>query len=274
MHQEPSASAESSAQLRIAHTDDDIVRADDVPVLSCENGQWSGHRPKVKHSTYVTTPRCCTCGIFLRPEKWRVGAVLVFGIVLMFLALGLIVAGSLKLNQCKGVSTVQLKHPLGTSTVQINDTFFTIKQLTALNNFAFQKPTVQSSTDSTIENTPEIDGVSAMAVDGNVETCSRTDAERDPRWQVDLGGVEPIGSIRIASSNTSILHDFDVYLGEDTDTSAKKLCYHHNGPVRQHHARIVCDEESSGRFVSIVLRASALNKLENLVLCEVMVFGR
>ncbi|XP_046330814.1 uncharacterized protein LOC124114346 isoform X1 [Haliotis rufescens] len=271
MRPEQSETESSADPLHISTLNDDVERRDDVPVLACENGLWNGVHPKPKKQHYVIKKRFWN---MRRPEKCREATILTTGIVLTCIALGLIVAGSARLRECQTFTMVRLKHPVGEATMEhIGDEFFAYNQLTALNNYAFHKSGTQSSTDLTADFKPEEDGDAVLAVDGSISTCSRTDAETDPKWQVDLSRLIAVRSIRIFSSNTSVLHDFDVYLGVAPHASHKKLCFHHQGNVHSRDTRIVCDEAMSGRFLTIVLRTSGY-KLEHLVLCEVMVFGR
>ena len=76
-------------------------------------------------------------------------------------------------------------------------------------NIALFKPTSQSRTFTHLG----ISYPASNAVDGNrnpdISKCTRTLADRNPWWRVDLGRVEPVAEVNIVKSDTAWVNRLD-----------------------------------------------------------------
>ena len=78
--------------------------------------------------------------------------------------------------------------------------YYTLHVLVKLANVALKKSASQTSTD----------GKGAyLAVDGKLDTkgqCSRTEAEKNPSWRIDLGAVSTVYSVNLFTPNRTGRH--------------------------------------------------------------------
>ncbi|KAK6188479.1 hypothetical protein SNE40_004645 [Patella caerulea] len=254
---------------------EDVERTDNVPVLSWENGVWDGRNTSVKKAPFYPKSRFFSKRTLSRCSH---GSTLLLGIILTCVALGLIVAGSLRLHECRQITTFTIQHPVHEGIQkEIGDEFFTVDQLVKLNNYAFNKPAKQSSTDRTSDFLPEVDGDASLAVDGSLDTCSRTDGQPSPTWRVDFGRLMPVGSIRLYLSNFTYDDNIDIFVGMSKKIKENRLCIRHQHQSRSPipDIRLKCMSELSGRYMGIILNINGtIDETKILVLCEVMVFGR
>ncbi|ESO92408.1 hypothetical protein LOTGIDRAFT_162717 [Lottia gigantea] len=254
---------------------DDVERTDNVPVLSWENGVWDGTTTNVKKAPFYPRNRFISKRTLKRCSHI---VTLLLGILLTCVALGLIVAGSFRLHECHQITTFTIQHPIKEDVnTKIGDKYFTVDQLVKLNNYAFNKPAKQSSTDRTSDYLPEVDGDASLAVDGSLDTCSRTDGQSSPSWRVDFGRLMPVGSIRLYLSNFTYDDNIDIFVGMSKQIVENRLCvrHHHGTRTAVPDIRLQCTSELSGRYLGIILNMNGtIDDMKVLVLCEVMVFGR
>ena len=143
--------------------------------------------------------------------------------------------------------------------------------ITAPMNFAYLKPTSQSST--LVGNY-----FSFLANDGNLSQkgtgfCSHTQLDHDPWWQVDL--LRPIEVTHLFVLNRwdcciDILHNFEVRIGNNSEDGGKNnaRCGDSHSLKNIKNLTIYCTPSITGRFVSIIKR-----RVDALSLCEVAVYG-
>ncbi|XP_062604407.1 multiple epidermal growth factor-like domains protein 10 [Saccostrea cucullata] len=115
-----------------------------------------------------------------------------------------------------------------------------------------------------------------MAVDDNMETCTRTDKEHDPWWMVDLRETKAIYAINFSfrlysedlrSRQQDRLSGYSIYVSNSQAKESGELCFKHNGSylpslTTEH----VC--ASFGRYIQFVN-----NKLTFIELCNLVVLG-
>ncbi|XP_048762290.1 uncharacterized protein LOC125670894 isoform X2 [Ostrea edulis] len=136
--------------------------------------------------------------VLTRPKRPRVSGrvryvYLVSGCLLFVVSLVLMVAGTIRVNQCNK----EEERKWGERFIEEN-----VDQFVSTNNFALEKPTKQSS-----DHVEETRGHSELAVDGDSQTCSQTDEEIWPWWWVDLKTIRPIEAVIIKGSpNQAIQH--------------------------------------------------------------------
>ncbi|XP_062602000.1 uncharacterized protein LOC134263641 isoform X2 [Saccostrea cucullata] len=111
---------------------------------------------------------------------------LVFGCLLFFVSLILMVAGTIRVHQCNKEGEMAWSERF----IEEN-----VDHFVATNNFALEKPTKQSS-----DHAFGTRGYSEFAVDGDITTCSQTDEEIWPCWWVDLKSIRPIEAVIIKGS--------------------------------------------------------------------------
>ncbi|XP_069128266.1 uncharacterized protein [Argopecten irradians] len=241
---------------------DRVDRSDAVPMLTCEaDDDRDDNRKSEGFLTitrkYVPTmklhkPACNTVRKFL---------LLIVGCVLVGLSLVLMVTGTIRFHQCqnhKG-SSVWDNQFLGTH----------FADLVSLNNFALEKATGQTST-----NIAASDGESKFAVDGDINTCSETDEEIRPIWQVDLGTVRPVGDVMIHGRVGFDFHDMYVYIGNTNSSGDRQVCFSHPEPLNSHVLVTNCRQDLSGRYVTVEMTSKDRTPDVRLVLCEVIITQR
>lgn len=244
---------------------DRIERSDVVPMLSADSelpdNDDDAHKSLHITRKYVPVirmhkPKTCE-------NKKRIVIVVVGG-MFVFLSLVFLVTGTIRFNQCQPeqIASEWDKRFLG---MHFDD-------LVGLNNFALEKFVNQTSMayDGT-------DGPPELAVDGDLKTCSRTDAELSPRLQIDLKYQRPIGFILVHGNRKNTLHDISIYIvGEDNIaniTAINSFCDKHLGVVKTQVIATDCGRPLNGRYI-IIEMTNSKKSLDNLMICEVMVIQR
>ncbi|CAG2240663.1 unnamed protein product [Mytilus edulis] len=138
--------------------------------------------------------------------------------------------------------------------------------LVGLNNYALEKNVNQTSMSYLNSNGPAY-----LAVDGDIKTCSRTDAELSPSLQIDLKYQRPVGFVLVHGDLQNALHDITIYVvGEDGLHSYKSktnTCEQHKGLVKNQAIITDCGRPLNGRYIIIEMKNS-VNSLDSLMLCE------
>ncbi|XP_022314068.2 uncharacterized protein LOC111118750 [Crassostrea virginica] len=182
------------------------------------------------------------------------------GCLLFGVSLALMVAGTIRVNQCNKEEEMAWSERF----IEEN-----VDQFIATNNFALEKPTKQSS--DQIEGSR---GYSELAVDGDSTTCSQTDAEMTPSWWVDLRSVRPIEAVIIKGPNTGLQNISITILrteprfGPAKSGSSEVPCYYQteiSGSIITS-----CGQNAIGRYVLIRKKTDGQNAM-TLSLCEVLV---
>ncbi|CAB3978528.1 sushi, von Willebrand factor type A, EGF and pentraxin domain-containing 1-like [Paramuricea clavata] len=138
-------------------------------------------------------------------------------------------------------------------------------------NLAEQRPTKQSSTAH--------NGFSSRAVDGKFSTayslksCTHTNDETDPWWQVDLLQEYVITDVTILNRAQygDRLKNFDVRIGSDSSNYQNNpTCHDRVGQARDNEAvRVQCKPPLPGRYVRVQMFGRGM-----LTMCEVLVYSR
>ncbi|XP_052087906.1 uncharacterized protein LOC127724941 [Mytilus californianus] len=242
---------------------DRIERSDVVPMLASEaeipendNQNALTITRKYVPVIRVQTPKPCD-------NKKRI-MMIILGSMFVFIALVFLITGTIRFHQC---------HPSKIS-AQWDKRFLTVHfdDLVGLNNYALEKNVNQTSMSYLNSNGPAY-----LAVDGDIKTCSRTDAELSPRLQIDLKYQRPVGFILVHGNLQNALHDITIYvIGEDglhSYTSETNICEQHKGLVKNQAIITDCGQPLNGRYIIIEMKNS-VNALDNLMLCEVIVIQR
>lgn len=185
---------------------------------------------------------------------------LVCGCLLFAVSLVLMVAGTIRVNQCN------VEEEMAWSERFIEEN---VDQFIATNNFALEKPTNQSSDHVT----SGAGGYSWLAVDGNSDTCSQTEEEIWPSWWVDLQAIRQIEAVIIKGPNAG-LQNISILIQKtepsfaDAKSKSGALCYR-QGEISK---SIItsCGRNIDGRYVVIRRETDEINA-KALVLCEVLV---
>ncbi|XP_052688763.1 uncharacterized protein LOC128167224 [Crassostrea angulata] len=188
---------------------------------------------------------------------------LICGCLLFAISLVLMVAGTIRVNQCNRDEEVAWSERF----IEEN-----VDQFIATNNFALEKPTKQSSD----RVTTAADGYSRLAVDGNSETCSQTDEEISPSWWVDLQAIRPIEAVIIKGPNAG-LQNISISIQKtepsfaDVNSKSGALCYRQSEISKS--IITSCGQNTDGRYV-VIRKETNENNAQALVLCEVLVTQR
>ncbi|CAG2204710.1 unnamed protein product [Mytilus edulis] len=113
--------------------------------------------------------------------------------------------------------------------------------------------------------------ISSLAVDGNENTFTFTQASRNPCWSVDLGKTVHVKQINIINRKDCCgdrLENIEVTVG--FDHNKMKNCCNFKGPGKTGQViMLACKTPIAGRYVTILLRGM----LHHLSLAEVQVLG-
>ncbi|CAC5379189.1 unnamed protein product [Mytilus coruscus] len=224
---------------------DRIERSDVVPMLASEaeipendNQNDLTITRKYVPVIRVQTPKPCD-------NKKRI-MMIILGSMFVFIALVFLITGTIRFHQC---------HPSKIS-AQWDKRFLTVHfdDLVGLNNYALEKNVNQTSMSYLNSNGPAY-----LAVDGDIKTCSRTDAELSPRLQIDLKYQRPVGFILVHGNLQNALHDITIYVvGEDglhSYTSETNICEQHKGLVKNQAIITDCGQPLNGRYAYILYHA-------------------
>lgn len=247
------------------HSADKVERSDIVPMLSTES-----ELPENDSDTYnsLTITRKYVPAIRMQKprscQNKRRLLVVILVCMFVFLSLVFLVTGTIRFHQCHPQPIVSEwdKRFLG---VHFDD-------LVGVNNYALEKYANQTSMAYLNNNGP-----TRLAVDGDLKTCSRTDAELSPKLQIDLKYQRPIGFILVHGNLKNALHDITIYIvGEDValnTTSDANVCYRQIGVLQKQVIATDCGRPLNGRYVVIEMKNSD-KELDNLMVCEVIVIQR
>lgn len=257
-------------------TPERVERPDHIPVFAEEEDGYYGGKSKFNaHKKYV--PKI-SYRHFSLPFRRRELVVLCSGCLLMCIALTLIVTGAIRVHGCSCPDLMKCFGNDGKSSYSEEGIhLIPLKNLRNLTgstlmdfNYALEKPCEQSSTDEVVGS---MEGDSSYAVDGDLKTCSRTDVEHRPYWQVNLNKVRQIRKVILISKDTkSTPLRFDVHIGSSPNVTENQVCKRHHSVPSAPLATIFCEEDLSGRYVGIILNGTNEDGTGSLVLCEVIVY--
>ncbi|GMH44704.1 hypothetical protein BSKO_12656 [Bryopsis sp. KO-2023] len=127
----------------------------------------------------------------------------------------------------------------------------------------------------TVQSTTDFGGKSSRAVDGNKNSnyfagsCTHTRKQKNPWWQVDLGGPYQITRVVITNRGDCCwgrLSNFEIRIGKELDSNLNKACVTGAKLGRAETRKFECEME--GQYVNIKILGTQF-----LTLCEVQVFA-
>ncbi|XP_014790257.1 uncharacterized protein LOC106883669 [Octopus bimaculoides] len=266
----------SAATYESLITPDRVERPDHIPVFAeDEDGYYRGKNKFNAHKKYV--PKI-SYRHFSLPFRRRELVVLCSGCLLMCIALTLIITGAIRVHGCSCPDFMKCFGGSDMPSYSEDDIHLiplrNLRNLTGSTlmdfNYALEKPCKQSSTGGV---NGSMEGDSSYAVDGDFKTCSRTDVEHRPYWQVNLNKVRQIRKVILISKDTlTSPQRFDVHVGTSPNVTENQVCKRYHSVPSTPLATIFCEEDLSGRYVGIILNGTNENGTGSLVLCEVIIY--
>ncbi|XP_051245164.1 fucolectin-4 isoform X2 [Dicentrarchus labrax] len=128
--------------------------------------------------------------------------------------------------------------------------------------------TTSQSSNYTHGNTPY---VSERAIDGNKDICAHTLCLEFSWWRIDLEGVYTISCISIYNKDKRTIEKAHIYIGNSRESNGtankiNKTITNFNKTTWNH---FQFNQSASGRYITVFLPEH-----ENLILCEVKIYGK